>query len=291
MILLPDAILLCVGKEITMFWNRFKTAIVLIALLTLAMVFRGWVLVAAVVLFSFAAVYEEYAVITAAGHHPIKWPTWLCAAVCIPLMLGYTPAAVVPLLVICCLLTIMNMVFRQEPNFVDLMFSVLPMISVVLPFMCIVSFLGIKSEIVQITLLLLVFIVPVLGDTAAYAVGSLCGKHKLCPEVSKGKTVEGALAGLAGSLLGSFLIMLIMSAFGDISVLPWWHFALIGILGGVASQLGDLFASMLKRFCGVKDFSSLLPGHGGIMDRMDSILFMAVAMFCYRIFMLGAFPM
>lgn len=61
----------------------------------------------------------------------------------------------------------------------------------------------------------------------------------------------------------------------------WWEYLLIGLIGGVAGQMGDLFASMVKRHCGIKDFSNLFPGHGGMMDRLDSILFMAVVMFCF----------
>ena len=63
----------------------------------------------------------------------------------------------------------------------------------------------------------------------------------------------------------------------------WWQYALLGLVGGVAGQMGDLFASLVKRHCGIKDFSNLFPGHGGMLDRLDSILFMAVVMICYRL--------
>ena len=67
------------------------------------------------------------------------------------------------------------------------------------------------------------------------------------------------------------------------AVLPeWWHYVLLGLIGGVAGQLGDLFASLIKRHCGIKDFSNLFPGHGGMLDRLDSVLFMAIIIFCYR---------
>ena len=66
---------------------------------------------------------------------------------------------------------------------------------------------------------------------------------------------------------------------------PWWHYVLLGLIGGVAGQLGDLFASMIKRHCGIKEFSNLFPGHGGMLDRMDGILFCGVA--CYVFFKLA----
>ena len=107
-----------------------------------------------------------------------------------------------------------------------------------------------------------------------------------CPPVSPNKTISGAIGGLVGSLVASLLVGLIAwwLAVASRAVLPeWWHYVLLGLVGGVAGQLGDLFASLIKRHCGIKDFSNLFPGHGGMLDRMDSIIFMAVVMFCYRL--------
>jgi phosphatidate cytidylyltransferase len=64
----------------------------------------------------------------------------------------------------------------------------------------------------------------------------------------------------------------------------WWEYLLLGLFGGVVGQMGDLFASLVKRHSGLKDFSDLFPGHGGMLDRLDSVLFMAVLMYCYRLF-------
>jgi phosphatidate cytidylyltransferase len=105
-------------------------------------------------------------------------------------------------------------------------------------------------------------------DTAAYYVGTSLGVNKLAPHLSPAKTVEGAVAGLAvavtvGAILGHFLL--------GRAVLGWW----IGATAGVAGQLGDLFESALKRELGIKDFGTLIPGHGGVLDRFDSLLFTA----------------
>ena len=96
----------------------------------------------------------------------------------------------------------------------------------------------------------------------------------------------GAVGGLIGSLVASLLVGLLVSLFAGASYpgLPaWWHYVLLGVIGGAVGQIGDLFASLVKRHCGIKDFANLFPGHGGMLDRMDSILFMALVMMCYRL--------
>lgn len=105
------------------------------------------------------------------------------------------------------------------------------------------------------------------SDTAAYFTGTRFGQHKLCPKVSPNKSIEGA----AGSLIGCAAVSMIVGYF--FGTAPLWAFALLGILVNIFAQLGDLFESALKRAVGVKDSSNLLPGHGGILDRLDSILF------------------
>lgn len=108
-----------------------------------------------------------------------------------------------------------------------------------------------------------------LCDTFAYFGGSLFGKRLLYPAISPKKTVEGAIAGIIGAIAG-FAVS--RSTLGDIG---WLHIALIGAGIGVMGQLGDLVESMVKRWAGVKDSSSLFPGHGGVLDRIDSLLFAA----------------
>ena len=122
--------------------------------------------------------------------------------------------------------------------------------------------------------LLLMFPVAVtaLGDTAAYFVGKRMGSRRLAPQVSPGKTVEGSIGGLAGAMVTGFLVGLVMDDLGSL-VLSAPVCAFIGLILGIAGQLGDLSESLLKREAGVKDSGRLLPGHGGVLDRFDSLLF------------------
>lgn len=116
-------------------------------------------------------------------------------------------------------------------------------------------------------LLTLVFVVFA-GDTLALYVGTFLGRHKLCPKISPKKTVEGALGGLAGNLLAG--LMMKLTVFHGTG---WWQGALFCLAVGAAGQVGDLFESQMKRASGIKDSGVILPGHGGMLDRIDALLF------------------
>ena len=126
-----------------------------------------------------------------------------------------------------------------------------------------------------IILIWLVFLAPWGSDVMAYFFGSLLGKHKMVPHLSKNKTWEGTIGGIFGSAAAGFLFGLILSArFKDI-LTPILACTIISAGAGVISVFGDLFASAIKRQTGIKDFSKLIPGHGGILDRFDSVIFVA----------------
>ena len=121
---------------------------------------------------------------------------------------------------------------------------------------------------------LLSFLIPWMSDSFAYFTGVFCGKHKLIPSVSPHKTVEGAIGGIIGAGLTTCLYGLIVSKIVEIT--PNYLFLFVtGLFVAALSQVGDLVASLIKRQYGIKDYGKLLPGHGGIMDRFDSILITA----------------
>ena len=111
-------------------------------------------------------------------------------------------------------------------------------------------------------------------DIFAYFTGRAFGKHKLCPNISPKKTVEGAVGGVVITMLFNLLLLLVFRRyFFDVPVIPYWLIAIASVVLSVISMCGDLAASTIKRNYGIKDFGKILPGHGGIMDRFDSCLF------------------
>jgi phosphatidate cytidylyltransferase len=125
-------------------------------------------------------------------------------------------------------------------------------------------------------LLTMFFAIVMMTDTGAYYIGRAFGHNKLAPRVSPGKTVEGAIGGLATAILIGPLCKLIF-----FPELPLSHAIALGAAIGLLGQIGDLAESLLKRGAGVKDSGNLLPGHGGMLDRIDSILFCAPLLFYY----------
>ena len=113
-----------------------------------------------------------------------------------------------------------------------------------------------------------IFIVAFLTDTFAYFTGYLFGKHKLIPKVSPKKTVEGSIGGIIGSTVGCII-------FGYLFNLDMTAMVIIGSIGSIVAQFGDLFASSIKRYVGIKDYGKLIPGHGGVLDRFDSVILVA----------------
>ena len=125
---------------------------------------------------------------------------------------------------------------------------------------------------------LIVLLIAWLADTGGYFAGRFLGKAKLYEAVSPKKTWAGAYGGIAGSVIGVALLKLIHA-----HDLTWLDVALLAIPGGMLGQMGDLAESLIKRSVGVKDSGALLPGHGGILDRVDAVLFIAPYVYAYLI--------
>ena len=133
-------------------------------------------------------------------------------------------------------------------------------------------------------MLTMFFAIVMLTDTGAYYTGRTLGRHKLAPRVSPGKTIEGAIGGFVTAVVAGFLCKL--TFFPEI---PIAHAMALGAALGVIGQFGDLAESLLKRGANVKDSGTLLPGHGGMLDRVDSLLFCAPVLYFYSRLFVSSF--
>ncbi len=129
----------------------------------------------------------------------------------------------------------------------------------------------------------LVLAITWMEDTTAYLVGRPFGRHKMAPMLSPAKSWEGAAGGFVGAVLIALLAVPVLGL-----PISYGEAALLGALGGIAGQVGDLCESLIKRQFGIKDFSNLIPGHGGVLDRLDSMLFTAPVLY-YGILLLTAY--
>ena len=138
---------------------------------------------------------------------------------------------------------------------------------------------------VSLIILMFAFLIPIFTDTFAYVTGGLIGGKKLAPKISPNKTISGAVGGLLWCVLLSVVVYFILNSIqststilNDLGISLWKIIVIVGI-SSIVSQIGDLFESWLKRSAGVKDSGNLLPGHGGVLDRFDSYIFVAPIIF------------
>ncbi len=121
------------------------------------------------------------------------------------------------------------------------------------------------------------FVAAFLSDVGAYFTGSFLGKHKLCPAISPKKTVEGFVGGIVAAVLGMVIYGLILQLAFDMTI-NYFFVIIYGLLGSVCGVFGDLSFSVIKRQTGIKDYGKIFPGHGGILDRFDSVIVVAPLM-------------
>lgn len=163
-------------------------------------------------------------------------------------------------------------IFDESPHLLrDAGNSLLSQIIVVLPLALGIKLSFARSGVFDGRLLLFVYVLIWINDTGAYLVGSTLGRHKLLPKVSPKKSVEGLLGGMLLSLVASLVVCYLMHR--ELDGVGYLLAGLFGVLVSVSATIGDLLESVLKRNAGVKDSGRLIPGHGGVLDRIDSLLF------------------
>lgn len=279
--------------------KRILTAVVLIALVV-ALVFFGksWmVLVLAAVVAALAA--TEFRTLSAAVASPVPlW--WTMAAIAMFFAItAFQPQDTVAAVSIATLILFAWNAFRTplENVLSETAAGVLMLVYIAYPLTLLPQILALENG---TTALLFLFVSVWSGDIAALYVGKNFGKRKLSPRLSPNKTWEGAIASVFGSVafgMGLLYLGAYLSRSGSFTKLhssePWWQSVILAVVLNVAAQFGDLLESALKRGAGVKDSGTLLPGHGGILDRIDALLLAApvfwFAMILKDRFALGAF--
>ncbi len=278
--------------------KRAVTAIILVgyafAMLYLGTAVHYGFLDALIMSFAFVGTYEMYHTFRK-SEYKNSWgaPLLLCVAI-YPLwyFLGYKGILIALSLSICLALAVFT--FKAEMELKDLLatiFSLIyPMALVSLAFALSREFPCGGTFAISFAIFL-----PVFSDTFAYLVGSTLGKRKLCPSISPKKTVAGAIGGLLGSVLCAVTFFLLFDlyavipvgyvTFSDSVAVRAVVFVVLGIVGGVLAEIGDLAASRIKRTMNIKDFGNIFPGHGGVLDRLDSIMFSLVMLFTAFTFM------
>lgn len=278
--------------------KRAVTAIILVgyafAMLYLGTAVHYGFLDALIMSFAFVGTYEMYHTFRK-SEYKNSWGASLLLCVAIyPLwyFLGYKGILIALSLSICLALAVFT--FKAEMELKDLLatiFSLIyPMALVSLAFALSREFPCGGTFAISFAIFL-----PVFSDTFAYLVGSTLGKRKLCPSISPKKTVAGAIGGLLGSVLCAVTFFLLFDlyavipvgyvTFSDSVAVRAVVFVVLGIVGGVLAEIGDLAASRIKRTMNIKDFGNIFPGHGGVLDRLDSIMFTLVMLFTAFTFM------
>lgn len=173
---------------------------------------------------------------------------------------------------------IMMIFFHQEIGFADAAYAALGTIVIVFGMTAMLVTPDFKHG-YFILFFIISLGIPWLADGGAYFTGVFFGKHKLCPNISPKKTIEGFIGGTVIGILSALVIALIFNAASNTAKLNVLLMLVMGTLISVVSVIGDLSFSLIKRSCGIKDFGSFFPGHGGVLDRFDSVIFSAPIVF------------
>ncbi len=283
--------------------KRVITGIIYTLVILVGVYFAGWVMTAMLSAMLFVATHEMYSALKHRGMKPIACIGYLFCAMTIATQFLRTKGAdafqlSVLSLIVCTLIACAALVLRGKIAMDEMLATLFPMVYPGMFFVLLLGCVQLGSRSISTIGLCVAFFSTSIGDMMALFSGMAFGKHKLSPEISPKKTIEGAIGGMLFCVLFTLFIPEIIGfivgifnkelAAGMLGLYPRWFYALLGLAVGIFGQIGDLTASMVKRHCGLKDYGALLPGHGGIMDRMDGVLFSgAVCYIFFRIAGLG----
>ena len=260
--------------------KRVISAIIAIPLLLFFTISGGFIFKAGVIFITAVALYEYINAYKNTENKAIIFVLFLGFILYYSLIFTDKYKYILPIIFLVVIISMATPIFNDKYNVISSTITITG-------FIYIVGFLSLLILIRDYNhgsmLIWLVFIISWCCDTFAYYSGRKFGKHKLCPRVSPKKTVEGSLGGILGSVVG----ILIWGYFNQNINFMWYQLILLGVIGSIISQIGDLSASLIKRYIGIKDYGNIMPGHGGILDRFDSILFTSPVVYYYIVMFLG----
>ncbi|MEF9863625.1 MAG: CDP-archaeol synthase [Christensenellaceae bacterium] len=266
-----------------MMLKRILVSIPIIMIIALALFLQSWVMVLLVVALALFSQFELVRAMSTSGKSVIKSVSYVFAAMsAVVFLLAYynrtiaqnMPVYMIMLFVILCIAAFIIAIFSKEYSADSVMHTIFtfiyPQLFFVMFYLLIIGNIANYGQ--MFAMFAMVFIPALLSDTLAYFFGKSFGKKKLCPTISPKKTIVGSVAGIAGGVIGALIVCLIVYLLGY-TVGNIIIYTIVGALLAAISQIGDLSASFIKRALDIKDFGKLLPGHGGILDRIDSVIF------------------
>lgn len=263
--------------------KRTISSIILVAIIATILIINNPIIdTILVVTLSVIGIYEYNKAFKSAGYHPIEWVGYISSLSILFMGIGLDAQIkitlakmLLPILLI--LMFIYILLKNLKVNIIDLAISFLSIAYIPLMFSFIKLIISMDHGRI---LIMFVFLGAFASDVMAYLIGCKFGKRKLCPTISPKKTVEGAIAGIVGVIF-SYIILAIVANTCFAMNFNYIYIAILGLVASISGQFGDLAASSIKRFCNIKDFGNLMPGHGGILDRCDSIMFVAPIVYIF----------
>lgn len=264
--------------------QRIISAAIGIAALIAILYLHGVVLDMAVIVLSIAGMLELYRAFALKGAHIalfISIPALLIMAAAVAFLeMQYLFFIVIIFFMVCMAIPI----FTAQYSFADVQATAFSLLYPSIGFIFIIALNHILAPL-NLIMIIGTMLFTWGCDSGAYFTGYWLGRHLLCPRISPKKTIEGSIGGILISIALGILYGVIVQTLVYEDIM-WYNYVIIALLVGFISQIGDLAASVIKRYYGIKDFGRFMPGHGGVLDRFDSILFTAPVVYIYAMVLL-----
>lgn len=265
--------------------SRVWIAIACLVLVGLVVTFHSVMVPIVGTALALGCVFEVYRAYRCKGHGVQPYGPMAFAALMFPVHYFWGTKAVIALYLGLSILSIVILCVRRGSTFQDVILTQFLMFYPNTGYLSLMLINAMQPESMALMGLGTAFLVAGVTDIFAYLGGRFFGKHKLFPEISPNKTDEGSLCGLLGGAIAAVLVRTVLNALGYAVPLSLLQTVLIGLIASILGQLGDLIASAIKRYTGIKDFGTWLAAHGGLMDRMDSSLLTAFGVYFMFMFM------